>query len=1049
VTRATIPVADVEGWWGRYVPGVDEEARYGPSAPWRGSVVRPRLVDRLQPRFTVPVTVVVASAGFGKTTLLHQAFGAGRESSGGVDRWLTCVPEDVAASSLAAGLCRAVGAARPPGGHADRAIAAVVDAIVHEAPREVALILDDVHELPPGSPAAALLAGLVAALPRNGHVVLVGREPPPVALARLDVQGKVLRLGEADLAFSEAELTEFATARHVPVARLERCGGWPALAELIVSADPGVEDAFVWEEVLAAIEPGRRADLARLAHVGPFDEELAAEVLGHDVDLAALTVDLPLVATSTTTGTPSHAVHDIHQLWRPHLARVVPTAAIDEGRRRAGVVLARRGDIARAVRLLTEARAWDDLTRAVAVALGAEHPPVPGDVVATWLGRLPADRAETPLARLLDAVSAVESDPKTAAERLEVAVEAFRADDDLVGELACMAQLTQLAWWSERPDRVVGLAARLFEMHGQGFEPAAPLVHLARALAADLFNDAETTLAELDQIRPTALNAAWTSLVEWFRSTSLNHLGRAAEALAAAERACALASPVHVAVMGSARLQALWFLGQVDEALRELPALVERTATTGLRHYTALMAASCATLLAADGRAPEAAPHLEQARFAAGSRDVALVDVNVAIAEATLQVLAGDEAAAADVLQGYLTRVPGIAVGLAAYPQQRSLALWYLLVPESRAVWDRSRLGGTFDTGRRLARDLLALREQGRLPRAATTLPSPGVVRSLLPLPWAVDLALVHTTGGRSAGWAVLDALWPRARPHVERRAQGDDRALAPPARQALARLPVPPTGRLELGVLGPVELRRDGVLVDSPDWRRAPVRELLTHLAVHPPVSRERLAEDLWGERVGGTATSNLRVALSQLLGVLEPDRPGRAASFFVRPHADGLRLHRGEGEHLDADVWRFDAARQRAVELDRDGRSSEALTHLRAAVALWRGDPGAWAHAPWAVAEVEERRGGLVALACRAGELLLAGGEPEEARRMGETALRHDPWSRRAVDVVVGAASDLGDLGGVRRALDRYRAALLDLGLAEADVDRQLADLERRTPG
>jgi hypothetical protein len=200
-------------------------------------------------------------------------------------------------------------------------------------------------------------------------------------------------------------------------------------------------------------------------------------------------------------------------------------------------------------------------------------------------------------------------------------------------------------------------------------------------------------------------------------------------------------------------------------------------------------------------------------------------------------------------------------------------------------------------------------------------------------------------------------------------------------------------------------------------------------------------------GERVGGTATNNLRVALSQLLGVLEPDRPGRAASFFVRPHADGLRLHRGE--HIGADIWRFDDAWKRAVELDRQGRSSEALTHMRAAVAVWRGDPDAWAQAPWAAAEVEERRGGLVALACRAGDLLLAGGESEEARLMGEAAIRHDPWSSRAVHVVAAAASDLGDLRGVRRAGDRYRAAMIDLGLDEADVDNRLADLERRIAG
>jgi Tfp pilus assembly protein PilF len=96
-----------------------------------------------------------------------------------------------------------------------------------------------------------------------------------------------------------------------------------------------------------------------------------------------------------------------------------------------------------------------------------------------------------------------------------------------------------------------------------------------------------------------------------------------------------------------------------------------------------------------------------------------------------------------------------------------------------------------------------------------------------------------------------------------------------------------------------------------------------------------------------------------------------------------------------------------------------------------------------------MEERRGRLVALACRAGDLLLAAGEPEEARPMGEAALRHDPWSSRAIHVVAAAASDLGDLRGLRRAVDRYRTALIDLGLDKADVDDRVADLERGIAG
>lgn len=185
---------------------IDRGIRLEPPTPRRASVDRPRLLDRLRDRFTTPVTVVVATAGFGKTTLLSQAVAANRPTPLGVDIWLTCSAEDVAGSSLADGLCRALGIATP--GTAEQATDAVLDPTWHRSPSEVVLLLDDIHEIPTGSPGAEVLARLVAGLPRNGHLVLCGRQLPPIALSRLDVQGQVVRLDDADLLFTNDELTK-------------------------------------------------------------------------------------------------------------------------------------------------------------------------------------------------------------------------------------------------------------------------------------------------------------------------------------------------------------------------------------------------------------------------------------------------------------------------------------------------------------------------------------------------------------------------------------------------------------------------------------------------------------------------------------------------------------------------------------------------------------------------------------------------------------------------------------------------------------------------
>jgi DNA-binding SARP family transcriptional activator len=578
---------------------------------------------------------------------------------------------------------------------------------------------------------------------------------------------------------------------------------------------------------------------------------------------------------------------------------------------------------------------------------------------------------------------------------------------------------------------------RVLELEAAGVADAVPLACLARALLHDVANDCAAALAELERIPPGSFNQVWRSLVDWVRSTSLNHLGRPAEAGEAADRACAHAGPLLAPLTETARLQARWFQGDVDTLLDELPGLVDRVEVAGLRNYTALLSATCSAALAYAGRPAEAARFLERARGTGASETIPLVEVNLAIAEAALAVATGDEGAAARRLATYLERSPLLGVGHAAAPQQRSLALWYVLVPGTRAAWEAAELGPCFARARDLARALVAGRDGDAHAWAAVVpAPEPAEARALLPLPWVAEIGLdgigAGGPGGSAAGWAVLESVWPTARPVVRRHARsGGARARA--ARGALARLPVPPEGRLDLGLLGPTELRRDGVPVDAPEWRRERVRSLLAHLVLHRPDSRERLADDLWPALDAEGQSRNLRVTLSYLLRVLEPDRAERDASFLVAPHGGCLLVHRGPW--LSTDVWRFDELWERATEADRRGTPSVALGLMQHAVALWRGPPADLID-DWARAEVEERTRRLVRLARRAGDLLLARGDPDGARRMGETALRVDPWSDGCHELVVSAHAAAGDHRGARRAAARHRHVLAELGVPDRPV-------------
>lgn len=1031
--------------------------RFEPPLVGRSVVARPRLVERLARWHEHRVTVVTAPAGYGKTTALAETIVDNRLAGRVDDRWLTCRPDDAAASSLAEGLLLTLGLAPDAAAAASHAVAATdlaataADLLWHRSPDHVALVLDDVHHVPAGSPGAQLLEAVLAALPRNGHLVLCGRSPPPVSLARHEVEGVAQHVSADDLLFRHDELAEFAAARGTSPQHLASCGGWPALAEIVATTRSGLAGDYVWQEVLGRLPADRLRDLAVLVHLGPFDDALATAAFGRAVDLEALLRGVPLV--DRTDG----GDWVIHALWRHHLAGAAGGDAVAAARRRAGLALAARGDVAPAVRLLTEACAWDDLTGVVADALGAAQQPVPADVVAAWLGGLPDEATDKPVARLLAAVAVPYPlvDPYEAAAQLEAAAAAFRRDGHQGGELACLSQLGQVAWWWELPEQMADVVARVLELDAAGCDEAHGLACLARALIFDMANDPTAALAEVDRIRPGTFGPAWQSAVDWFRSTSLHHLGRPAEALAVAERALANAGGLlHAPMVETAQLQAKWFLGRVDEVLERFPAVAYQASATGLCNYEAIVAAACSFVFSVVGRVDDAARHLEAARAAEASRAIPLVDVNLLLADAMLAVATGDEGSASELLAGYLERTE-LDTGHAAAPQRRTLALWYVLVPSTRRWWDEADLGPSFAVARDLARALVTVRDSaagggGRaepltrqraaLLRTAGAV-DPSLVRAYLPLPWATELALALVDGPVPANaWPVLDAVWPAA--HTFVRAQADGPVHRRAARAVLARLPVPLTGRLSLDLLGPVELRRDGVLVDAPEWQRERVRSLLVHLAVHGSASRERLGYEIWPGYDEDAQSRNLRVTLTLLLRVLEPWRRERDASFLVRQHGERLVLHRGP--ELDVDLWRFDDLWHEATDADGRGAPSAALGPMRAAVALWRGTPPDLGD--HALAAIEERRTRLVALAARAGTLLLTAGDTEAARRMADLALTEDEWADAAHHLAVAAHAAQGNLHLAAAALARYADALTSLGLPRSSASATVTALAAR---
>jgi ABC-type transport system substrate-binding protein/DNA-binding SARP family transcriptional activator/streptogramin lyase len=138
---------------------------------------------------------------------------------------------------------------------------------------------------------------------------------------------------------------------------------------------------------------------------------------------------------------------------------------------------------------------------------------------------------------------------------------------------------------------------------------------------------------------------------------------------------------------------------------------------------------------------------------------------------------------------------------------------------------------------------------------------------------------------------------------------------------------------RLEFGILGPLEVRVDGVPVRIGGPRqRALLAQLLCN--ANRTVSRERLIDELLSDQPADTAEHTLRVQISRLRKALavdsdEPRLIARAPGYLLRIEAGELDLDRFDQRVVDG---------RQALE---HGDCERAAVLLRGAEALWRGRP------------------------------------------------------------------------------------------------------------
>jgi LuxR family transcriptional regulator, maltose regulon positive regulatory protein len=193
-----------------------ETSKSGVPAPAPHELRRERLLEVLHRHRARPLILLVAPAGFGKSTL---AATYARESGGSV-AWLTLQGADRdtrrlfgrLATALEAGFAEANALPQLRQGLNDGAdgvgLARLLIEDLAHAPAGFILVIDDFHEVDDAEEVVNAVDALIRDLPEGGQIVITARSAPGLSMTRLVIQNAVFAFGTEDLRFSQDEARE-------------------------------------------------------------------------------------------------------------------------------------------------------------------------------------------------------------------------------------------------------------------------------------------------------------------------------------------------------------------------------------------------------------------------------------------------------------------------------------------------------------------------------------------------------------------------------------------------------------------------------------------------------------------------------------------------------------------------------------------------------------------------------------------------------------------------------------------------------------------------
>jgi LuxR family transcriptional regulator, maltose regulon positive regulatory protein len=689
-----------------------------PPPPRDGVLLRPDLQSLLSEVRLHPITLVVAPAGYGKTTLLAQ-WVQELSRTGAPVGWLTLDRGERDPAMFLAYLIRAFQPIAPTiGAEAWRVLSSaanlqrdwplVAGALCSDLQRQLAtatfLVLDDLQQVSDSAVIGQMLGYIVRAAPPTLHIVVASRRAPTFApLARLRAEGHLLELSQRDLHLSSDEARQVLAAQDVSLDEAElalllaRTEGWTLSVQLAARALAGQSTerrtdflralegsqeqllSYLATEVLADL-PEELIEFLRLAALPErFDASLLTEVLGRD-DVVYL------LGRAQALGLPILPLDEhgdllrFHPLWREMLLRTEfrglrteqeksdlalspQSSSLALLHRRFGSVLEARGDLEEALSHYAAAGARDDLARALRQRAWPLLQSPRRDIVRGWLEQLAPDLRENDAELLyMWGYSQIAADSAQAMTAIERAADRFRQVGQHARELRALADLAALLYLQANALNFVACCVRAIRAANyvrDAWSRGAALVGATAMLYTKGRSVAALRVARQAAGQP--LNPAWHWLLAILVSSINIRLGQPADALTIIDEALQLPQVDHDDRLRQNLLRqraiALYQQGQVAEATA-LALDAHRHLSDYYRDGSAgFSARQLALLLALQGRVDEAITYVVQARTAFHDMGALEPLASLQAIELYAQLLRGQAARARAAVPGVLRRL--------------------------------------------------------------------------------------------------------------------------------------------------------------------------------------------------------------------------------------------------------------------------------------------------------------------------------------------------------------------------------------------------------